>query len=232
MARDAWQDPGFAARWDEADNLRTNPDRLNQLSLLAALVCARPPARLLDLGIGSGQVEMALHRHDPALLQACHITGIDSSAAMLDLAARRFADASLSAIELVQEDFSSLDRVTLPQAPNAVICVQALHEVPHPTKQALFHWVRGQMAGNGCFYILDRFAYPEDAWLDTWQANWDWMRQRCDADVVDFEDYHRQYSAKDDQIATVEDYRGWLDQAGFETVCPYRCFNRALVVAR
>ena len=81
-------------------------------------------------------------------------------------------------------------------------------------------------------YVLDRFAYDGGAWLGVWQANWEWMRSDVDGEVLDFDAYHRQYQAKEDDIAQVEDYRGWLEDAGFETVCPYRCFNRALIVAR
>ena len=58
------------------------------------------------------------------------------------------------------------------------------------------------------------------------------MRSKIDANALDFDAYHRRYSAKHDHVASVEDYLGWLADAGFDTVCPYRCFNRALIVAR
>ena len=51
-------------------------------------------------------------------------------------------------------------------------------------------------------------------------------------DVLDFDEYHRRYRANKDYVASVDAYRAWLAEAGFETQCPYRCFNRALIVAR
>jgi hypothetical protein len=50
--------------------------------------------------------------------------------------------------------------------------------------------------------------------------------------VLDFDEYHRRYRAKTDYVTSIDDYRSWLEQAGFETLCPYRCFNRAMIVAR
>ena len=58
------------------------------------------------------------------------------------------------------------------------------------------------------------------------------MRDAVQEDVLDFESYHHRYSNKTDYISTVEKYREWLESAGFQTQCPYLCFNRALIVAR
>ena len=232
MNRDAWQDPDFATTWDEAGNLFTNPDRLRQLSLLADMLAASGCNSLVDLGIGSALVEATLHRRHPDFLAGCRVTGIDASAAMLELAHERCQRDGLPGIDLVQADFGALHELSLADTPQAMICVQALHEVPHDTKRDVFAWVRRQLPANGLFYVLDRFAYDGGAWLGVWQANWEWMRSDVDGEVLDFDAYHRQYQAKEDDIAQVEDYRGWLEDAGFETVCPYRCFNRALIVAR
>jgi len=232
VARDAWHDQRFAEEWDEAGNLYTNPDRLNQLSLLADLLAANGATQLLDLGIGSAQVESAIKRQHPDYFNRCRVTGIDASAAMLELAQQRCKADDLSRIELLQSDFDSLETISLSEPPDAVICVQALHEVPHEVKQSLFAWVRARLPAGRPFFILDRFVYPTGPSLEDWRAIWNWMRARVQADVLDFEEYHRQYSAKADHIASVEDYRAWLGEAGFDTTCPYRCFNRALIVAR
>ena len=58
------------------------------------------------------------------------------------------------------------------------------------------------------------------------------MRARIAEDVLDFDVYHRQYSVRRDHVATVENYRGWHEEAGFETLCRDSCFNRALIIAR
>jgi len=232
VTKDDWHDRGFAADWDEAGNLFTNPDRLNQLSLLADLLAASGATHLLDLGIGSAQVESAISRRHPGFFNNCRVTGFDASEAMLELARQRCEVEKLHGIELIRGDFSSIASIDLAAPPDAVICVQALHEVEHEVKQSVFAWVREWLPAGCPFYILDRFGYPVGAWLDDWRATWDWMRSAVPEDVLEFDEYHRRYRAKADYIASVEDYRGWLEKAGFETLCPYRCFNRAMIIAR
>ena len=232
MSRDDWHDRRFAEDWDEAGNLSTNPDRLHQLSLLADLLAGGGHSRLLDLGIGSARVESAIERLHPGFLERCRVIGIDASDAMLALARRRCDDESLPGIELMQGDFARLDEIELPERPDAVICVQARHEVTHEVKSAVFSWVHDLLPAGAPFYILDRFEYPAGAWLDDWRSIWDWMRSAHSGEVLNFGEYHRRYSAKQDHVASVENYRDWLEAAGFETVCPYLCFNRALIAAR
>lgn len=231
MTKDEWQDRRFAAHWDEVGNMSTNPDRLNQLSLLADLLAARATTHLLDLGIGSAQVESAIHRRHPNFFDQCRVTGVDASVAMLELAERRCEVERLPGVKLVQGDFSSIHEMNLDDPPDAVICVQALHEVTHDVKQLVFSRVREWLPAERPFYILDRFSYPGGAWLNDWRATWNWMRSSVSEDVLEFDEYHNQYQIKTDHIASVEDYRNWLKETGFETLCPYRCFNRAIIVA-
>jgi len=232
VTRDNWNDSRFAAEWDETGNLFTNPDRLAQLSLLADLVAASAATHLLDLGIGSAQVELTIKRQHPKFFDRCRVTGIDASEAMLMLAAQRCEAEKLSVVELIRGDFASIATIDLEKSPDTVICVQALHEVAHDVKQSVFCWVRERLPAGRPFIILDRFDYPAGPWLDDWRAAWNWMRKSVPEEVLDFDEYHRRYRAKDDQVAAVGDYRKWLEAAGFETVCPYLCFNRAMIVAR
>ena len=229
--RDDWQDRDFARGWDESGNVNTNPDRLNQLSLLADLLNADRPARLLDLGIGSAQVEQAIERRHPGFFKRCQVIGIDASEAMLQLARQRCEEQELKSVELLCADFGSLNDIELRAPPDAVICVQALHEVPHEVKRALFAWVHDRLPRGRPFYLLDRFEYPAQDWLDYWRPVWNWMRSRVSEEVVGFEEYHRRYRAKHDHVASLDDYRRWLEEAGFRTLCPYHCFNRAMIIA-
>ena len=232
MVKDNWQDEEFASQWDEGGNCYTNPDRLNQLDLLSHLVEAQLPSHILDLGIGSAQVELALQQNCPNLVDTCNITGVDSSAAMLGIARNTIVHNNLSRVNLIQHDFDSINSLNLESPPDAVICVQALHEVTHETKQALFDWVHGQLRVNQPFIILDRFQYDLSLWERDWQAIWKWMSCRLSNSVMGIDEYHDKYLSKTDHVATLEDYLVWLEQAGFRCICPYYCFNRALIVAR
>lgn len=232
MTKDAWHDRDFAENWDGSGNLYTNPDRLKQLSLLADMLAANAATHLLDLGIGSAQVEAAINLRHPDYFDHCRVTGIDASEAMLQLARKRCEVEKLPALELIQGDFSLIESIKLTDPPDVVICVQALHEVAHEVKRSVFAWVHERLPAGRSFYILDRFDYPAAAWLDEWRATWNWMRSTVADDVIDFDEYHRLYSAKSDYVASIDDYRFWLEETGFETFCPYRCFNRAMIVAR
>ncbi len=232
MTKDDWHNRRFATDWDEAGSRSTNPDRLNQLSLLADLLVACAPTHLLDLGIGSAQVESAINDRHPAFFDHCRVTGVDASIAMLELAERRCEVEGLSGVKLIHADFASIGKIDIDSSPDAIICVQALHEVTHDVKQSVFAQVY-EWLPTGCpFYILDRFDYPADAWLNDWRATWSWMCSSLSEDVLEFDEYHRRYQNKTDYIASIEDYRRWLEATGFQTLCPYQCFNRALIVAK
>ena len=232
MAKDNWHEQGFASEWDESGNVYTNPDRLNQLSLLASLLAMKKPARLLDLGVGSAQVEIAIQQQFPDLLKNCEITGIDGSSAMLELAKYNLERANLNQIKLVNLDFSDLNTFSFEYSLDAVICVQALHEVQHDIKKSLFEWVHNQLSDQGRFYIFDRFIYTSGIWKEDWRSLWQWLQSDVDVPVMEFDEYESVYDAKTDHIAQVSDYVRWLNQTGFECICPYQCFNRALLVAR
>ena len=232
MEKDDWNDRRFAAEWDEAGNLFTNPDRLNQLSLLADLVAGSAPHHLLDLGIGSAQVEALLNRRHPTLLDDCRVSGVDASAAMLERAKQRCKDEQLKNISFVEGDFAEIDKIDLIDTPDTVICVQALHEVTHQVKKTVFARVYQWLPAGRPFYILDRFDYPAGEWLSDWRTTWDWMASTVSSETLDFASYHRKYRAKSDHTASVQQYRDWLQEAGFESVCPYQCFNRAMIIAR
>ncbi len=232
MTRDDWRDRDFAAAWDEADNRRTNPDRDNQVGLLADLVAQSAPSHLLDLGIGSARVEAAIERRHPGFFNVCKVTGVDYSDPMLALARQREIAGTTNTFSLVQADFSDIEDLKPDVMPDTVICVQALHEVTDDIKQRIFQRVHELLPSGRPFYILDRFTYSDGAWMDDWRATWRWMSQKLEDDVLDFEDYHVQYRDKTDHVTSMERYLDWLQTAGFSTICPYRSFNRALIVAR
>ncbi len=75
---DWWQGTGLFAR-------RERPGWQEDVAALCAAVEALPPARTLDVACGTG----FLTAHLPG-----EITGLDQSAAMLDIAARRLPDAT------------------------------------------------------------------------------------------------------------------------------------------
>lgn len=237
MTRDEWEDGEFAGEWDAAGSLETNPDRLHQIDLVARLLEGNcpPGSRILDLGIGSGQVEAHLHGRAPTFFRSRSLLGIDASAAMLSLAGSRFSGLGLDGrVRLQQADFAELDALGIKETFDAIVCVQALHEAEDPVKRAVFRWARSRLHPGGVFYIADRFTYRHVPFAPDQRVIWDAMRDTL-ADgsaVLDFDRYHERYGAKKDHVAEVPDYEGWLRGAGFEVAVLYQQFNRALLAAR
>jgi trans-aconitate methyltransferase len=81
-----WLDPEFAQQWDIKTNGR-NPIRLEQLDIVASIVADlyKEGNSIVDLGFGSGHLEEMILRRRPE----AKIIGIDSSAAMINLAHKR-----------------------------------------------------------------------------------------------------------------------------------------------
>ena len=230
--RDAWHDKGFARGWDSGDALRTNPDRTFQIDLLVALVAesCTSGARLLDLGVGSGLVEEALFERLPDI----QIVGIDHSEAMLEQArARHRARTNLRLVTCGFEALDSLDAPdTLGPPFEFVVCVQALHEVSHDVKRAMFGFVRRHIAPDGLFLVLDRFHYQPFVLAAEYRCIWNRLNEHARATPLSFEAYRDRYEAKTDHVGSVEDYLRWIGEAGFDAACVYHLFNRALIAAR
>jgi trans-aconitate methyltransferase len=175
--RDEWKDRAFTERWDLADVLRTNPDRLEQLDILVSLLAeeCRPGDTILDLGCGSGLVEEAIFRRMPD----ARVVGIDSSPAMMEKARARLA-IHQARFTPVLGDLSDLAALDLPEFRyRCAICVQALHEVPHEVKREVFAFVRERLAAEGTFYVLDRLTYDADGLGAAYRALWGRLNRKA-----------------------------------------------------
>lgn len=84
--------------WDPAQYLAFSDHRLQPALDLMARIAVADPARIHDLGCGPGNVTALLARRWPAAA----ITGIDSSAEMLDRAATDFPDISWQQADIGQ----------------------------------------------------------------------------------------------------------------------------------
>lgn len=72
--------------------------------LMIEQFCARCGSPILELGCGTGRLLL------PLALKGYHVTGVDSSPAMLDLARLKLGDARMAGrVELVERDMRSLD---------------------------------------------------------------------------------------------------------------------------
>lgn len=218
-----WSDPRFASEWEAAAD-QMNPVRGEQLELLLALLQARRPAAVLDLGVGSGLVaELVLDA-----LPEAELIGLDSSEAMLALAderLRRFP----GRVSLIEADLGgvavaeSLDRPV-----GTVISVQTLHNLePAAHRRALSSTAKA-VAPGGVLIIADRYAASPEL-FEEFRVVWD----RVGADEgTSWEEHADKLRAQGDQPVPLATELRWLDETGFEATCLQCLGNRAVVVGR
>ena len=210
---DRWHDPDFAVAWDR-ETAVGNPARAEHLDILLSVLAGhvRPDAAILDLGIGSGQVEMLLFERLPE----ARVVGVDGSAAMLALARERltpFADRCA----LIERDFADIAGLRLPdQAYQAVISVQALHHAPHAQQRAVIRRAHDALEPGGLFLLMERVLIDAERLPGVYAAMWE--RQERGAAVKSGWDparYLQRLHDKADHVASPEDHLGWLRAAGF-----------------
>src|SRR5919197_1064881 len=110
-------------------------------------------ARILELGIGTGETARRVLAHHPD----AHLVGIDSSRSMLEEARRAFPDADLRASRLQDP---------LPEGPfELVFSALAVHHLDAAGKADLFRRVAAVLAPGGRFVLADVVVpeRPEDA---------------------------------------------------------------------
>jgi tRNA (cmo5U34)-methyltransferase len=227
---DDWLDPAFARNWDAGAEIG-NPTRALQLDLVTALVAAeyRVGSTILDLGAGSGQVEMLLLAARPE----ARIVAVDASPAMLALAQQRLAGAG-DRIDLVAGDFAEPERLALPQRDYSIaLLIQTLHHVPHDRKRRLLAMLGRVLSPGGLAIIADRIAF-ENAGLRPVQASmWRWLERRSaiksgwSADA-----FFERLAGKEDHPASLEEHLAMLREAGFTAACLELQLNRAVFVGR
>jgi SAM-dependent methyltransferase len=186
----------IASRYDRVYALPAGESRRRMVRVLRELPA--PPARVLDLGVGTG-------RELPALLDAGYEpTGVDTSPAMLDRCARRSRP-----IPLVQADFW---RPPMPFDAGSFDAVVALHgTLAHPPDDgavARLALELGRVVPPGGVFLAE---VPSTRWLDALAtepaADADRVVYRTGPRACRFED--RVVGARID--ARVLDEREWCD---------------------
>lgn len=234
-----WTDPAWARRWS-AQTDRVNPTRAEQLDLLLALIddAFQPGMTILDLGCGSGIVEQMIFDR----VESAQIVGIDSSPAMLALAAERLAAYPFRFIA-VQHDLRDLAALLQPgtalpsQYYQIAFAVQALHHLTHDEMPNAYFAINRLLKRDGLFFLVDRVAIDAESLYPQYQAVW----RRLDAlagagqaehEGATFAQHQADTAARGDLPATVEQHLGWLRDTGFEPAPLYVHGNRALIAAR
>ena len=225
---DRWHDPDFATAWDRGAAVG-NPIRAEHLDILLSILEReyRPGTAILDLGIGSGQVEAALFERLPD----ARVVGVDGSAAMIALAHERlrpYADHTT----IVKHDFVDIAGLQLPPHEyGIVISVQALHHIPHEHQRPVIQYAHDVLPAGGLFLLMERVLIDAEHLPHVYAALWERLERVADVKSGwDPVRYLQRLRDKADHVAALEDHLAWLRAAGFAAACLHLHLDRALLI--
>jgi len=224
-----WHEKEFTANWDRsvADSY---PSRALQVKILVSMIRAlyQPGKWILDLGSGSGRIEEQIfsQRSD------ARVVGIDSSAAMMDLARERLAPWH-SQWRPIQHDLSAIDSVVLPAGPYQIaVSVQVLHHLTQNAQRHLHRWTYSMLESDGWYLIIDKRALAEED-LAAYAAAWDALEQDPQWRTGrSFAEHLKHEREKGHSPASLRQAIGWLAEEGFSATCMHAHLDRLLIVAR
>jgi len=224
---DDWENPDFARRWDAVVSA-ANPSRAEQLDILAAIVerVYVPGTRVLDLGLGSGLVEVALFNR----VSNAQVVGVEQSEAMIALAEQRLAPYA-GRCQIVRHDLADIESLTLPERPYSVaFSVQTLHHIPHEAQRALYGFVARLLPLGGVFLHMERVALDAETFAKVIPPAWEAVESRAEVKSGGTaEDFLARLRHKSEYAATLEQHLAWLREAGFAATCLHLQLNRALI---
>ena len=164
-----------------------------------------PGGRVVDLGAGTGLLSAAIRQTAPSV----HLSLIDSSVGMLDVARRRIGHKA----SFVVGDLTD----PLPEGPHhAVVSALAIHHLPHSAKRQLFSRILGQLAPGGVFVNAEQVEGPT-----AWHARQYAAAHERDARRLGSDDTEWDAAVgrmRHDRCATLDTQLRWLRNAGFERV--------------
>jgi tRNA (cmo5U34)-methyltransferase len=227
--KDRWEEPEFARQWDAVSS-RQMTGRTLQLELLMTLLEEHyeEGSAILDLGIGSGQVEELIFGRLPE----ARVVGVDVSPAMLTIARQRLAPFGTQC-KLIEHDFQLIESLKLPaENYRTVISVLALHHTPHEVQQRVYRFLGRLLQPGSLFVHIERVALDEGPLDDLYRAAWRYFeRERLSPEELQRIDFLEELSEKEDDPATLAQHLSWLHAAGFVATCLHLQLNRAVIIA-
>ena len=194
------------------------PDYEEMLDVVARVVTLRQPARVVDLGTGTGALAARVAR----ALPAAALTGIDEDRGMLDTAARRLR----RRLTLLHESFLT---AALPSC-EAFTASFALHHVERSrAKRALFKRAYAALRRQGVLVSAD--CHPPSAdWLAA-EGRRAWIAHLAVAYGRQQAERYLRTWAKEDFYTTLETEQKLLHAAGFTSSVVWRRGLFAVIVA-
>ena len=194
-----------AATYDAARSRLIPPFEAFYGTAIDALGLGRvPPARVLDLGAGTGLLSAFVRDAYPQ----AELTLLDGAPAMLAQARERLG---FERVEFVEADLA--DPLPAGGPWDAVVSALAIHHLSDPDKRTLFRRVHTALAPGGAFVNAEQVAAPTPELQRHYEA---WHEAQARAAGSDDAEWRGALERmRHDRCATVEEHLAWLGEAGF-----------------
>jgi tRNA (cmo5U34)-methyltransferase len=165
-ARDAWREADSALFIDYGRAF--TPERERQQAIIAELVAAVAPARMVELCCGGGELLRLLLERLPAL----RALALDGSPAML-AKTEEICAAHMDRLELRPFDLAARAWRELQPPPDAICSSLAIHHLDGEGKRQLFEDLQAALRPGGIFVLADLIRPESDAGWAIAAADWD-----------------------------------------------------------
>lgn len=177
---------------------------------------------VLDIGAGTGLFASFLKEKYPH----AHITAVDLSEKMLDIAKERFRDDTR--INYIIADYTTYE---FEGKFDIIISSLSIHHLTDEEKQKLYTKIYNLLKPNGIFInadqVLGHTSFIEALYTSDW-------RVKIEASGLTQQELTAAYErTKLDKMSTLADQLNWLIDSGFQDVdCIYKYFNFVVLFGR
>jgi tRNA (cmo5U34)-methyltransferase len=195
-------------------------DRFYGTAVEALGLIGRAPARVLDLGAGTGLLAGAVAETYPDT----ELVLLDGSPAMLEQARSLLGERASYVTSRLE--------APLPPGPwDAVVSALAIHHLDHAGKRDLYRRVRDEISSGGVFVNAEQVGASTPFLEDAYKAWHERRARELGASEAEWAGARERMLA--DRLATVEDQLAWLSEAGFADVdCLVKDHSHAVLFAR
>jgi tRNA (cmo5U34)-methyltransferase len=222
-AREAWREDDSALFIDYGRAF--TPERERQQAIIAELVAAVAPSRVVELCCGAGDLLRLLLESLPEV----RALALDGSPAML-AQARETCAAHVDRLELRQFDLAARDWRELAPAPDAICSSLAIHHLDGEGKRQLFKDLHTALRPGGVFVLADLIRPQSDAGWRVAAKDWDEAVAVRSVQIYGDDRARRRFSElrwnyywwPDDNTidhpSSVAEHIAWLGGAGFAAI--------------
>ena len=222
-----WMDPENVTRYDQSPDLWTAVRR-EQIDIIASIIEKRhrPGGAILDLGIGTGQIEEQLLMR----ISDARVVGVDYSPLVLDRARTRLRGFS-DRCDLIQHDYHELGSLELgSEGFEASVSYDILHHVDDTRKIEIFRFIHDHLLPGGVFLFADMVNMEEEGLDELHGIVWDRQEDKANTKTgVTFEEFIAHLRECHHHPTTLDRHLELMRSAGFRCACLHQYLDHVLI---